>query len=147
MKKNIKNYTTEIPASKTIGEIQVILAKAGAKGIAMEFDDSGSIESLFFKLKVEGKELPFKLPAKPEAVYKVLHAHKQSEWKYGEQRRQNSLDVAWRIVKEWLEMQLTMIELEPAEAAEIFFPYLVTGSNKTLYETMKSTDFLLAEGK
>lgn len=148
MKKTIKNYTTDIAASKTIGDIQILLAKSGAKGIAMDFDNNGNIEALFFKLMVDDKELPFKLPAKPDAVYKVLHSHKRSQGGiHDESRRQNSLNVAWRIVKEWLEMQLTMVELEQAEAAEVFLPYLMTDGNKTLYQSMKTNSFLLPQGE
>ena len=36
MAKNIKNYTTEIPAQRTIMEIQNMLLEAGAVGIAAE---------------------------------------------------------------------------------------------------------------
>lgn len=149
MKKKIRNYTTNIPASTTIGEIQVMLAKSGATGIAMDYDGQGNIKALFFRIVVGNKEMPFKLPAKPEAVYEVLHAHKQGEETYREQRMQNSIDVAWRIVKDWLETQLTLVDLQQAEMAEIFFPYLVVGNNKTLYESSKEMQFenLLPSGK
>jgi hypothetical protein len=40
MKKLIKNYTTDIPVEKTITEIQQILIQNGARGIALEYDES-----------------------------------------------------------------------------------------------------------
>ncbi len=147
MIKNLKNYTTDIAASKTIAEVQEILAKSGARGIAFEYDNSGNIESLFFRLQIEsGKEVAFKLPAKPEAVYKAMFAGMSGEYAYGESRRQKSLNIAWRIMKEWLEVQFTLIKLEQAEAIEIFLPYMVTGQNRTLYQDMKQNQFQLSGG-
>jgi len=149
LKRKIKNYTTGKPAHETIAEIQRMLAEAGATGIAMEFDDSGGIESLFFKMKVDEKEMPFKLPAKPEAVYKILFADMLQKNRYDEDRKQKSLNIAWRIIRDWLDAQLALVKLEQAEAAEIFFPYLLVEDNKTLYEAAKITQFenLLPSGK
>src|SRR3954447_19680989 len=50
MKKLIKNYTTDIPIEKTIAEIQKILAQNGARGIALEYDENGTIKDVFLKL-------------------------------------------------------------------------------------------------
>lgn len=146
--KNIKNYTTTISYSKTIAEIQNLLIEFGALGIAMEYDDSGNITSLFFRLKVNEQILPFKLPARPQAVYNKVHAGKRGHWdkKVVERRMENSKNIAWRIVKDWLEMQLTMIQLDQAEVAEVFLAYLATGENRTLYDDMKSNQFLLPKG-
>lgn len=145
MKSKIKNYTTDVPAHRSIAEIQQILIAAGATGIAMDYGPEGAIKALYFRLMVDGKELPFKLPAKSENVYKILHSDKRVM--YGSQgqkqiaaRKQNALNVTWRIVKDWLEVQLTLIKLEQAEAAEIFFPYLAMG-DKTLYEVAKGSNF------
>jgi hypothetical protein len=45
MKKLIKNYTTDIPAERTIAEIQTILAQNGARGIALEYDERGDVSA------------------------------------------------------------------------------------------------------
>jgi tRNA nucleotidyltransferase/poly(A) polymerase len=57
MKKLIKNYTTDIPVERTIAEIQKILAQNGARGIALEYDESGNIKDIFFKIILNNKEL------------------------------------------------------------------------------------------
>jgi len=145
MKTKLKNYTTDIPANRTILEIQDILAKSGARGIAFEYDNAGNIESLFFRLKIQnGQEISFKLPVKPDAVYKVMFEGVPGERQYGESRRQKSLNISWRIIKEWLEVQFSLIQLNQAEAIEIFLPYMVTGENRTLYQDMKENQFKLA---
>ncbi len=157
MVKTIKNYTTDIPASKTIPEIQDLLAQSGARGIAFEYDGTGNVESLFFRLGldlpvspgVQGnpqKEIAFKLPAKPEAVYNILFGKAPKVARFEENRRQRSLNIAWRIMKEWLELQFTLIKLEQVEAVQLFLPYMVTGQNRTLYQDMKENQFLLPSG-
>lgn len=147
MKKLIKNYTTEIPVEKTITEIHQLLASNGARGIATEYNDDGLITDVFFKIILDGKELPFRLPAKPDQVYKALYEGKQGAGTYYRSRVESSQRIAWRICKTWLEAQITLINLQQAEFEEVFLPYLVTGENKTLYDTMKENQFLLPSGQ
>jgi hypothetical protein len=149
MKKLIKNYTTDVPVERTIAEIQHILAQNGARGIALEYDESGTIKDVFFKIILKNKELPFRLPAKAERVYQALWGEKQ-EWehaRYGAGWRQQAERIAWRICKTWLEAQITLINLEQAKLEEVFLPYLVMPSKKTLFETMEQRGFLLDSGK
>jgi hypothetical protein len=147
MKKLIKNYTTDIPVERTIAEIQKLLAQNGARGIALEYDGRGNIKDIFFKITVSNKELPFRLPAKPERVYQALWGEK-SEWehtRYGEGWRAQAERIAWRICKTWFEAQITLINLEQAKIEEVFLPYLIMPGNKTLFETMERNQFLLPE--
>ncbi len=148
MKKLIKNYTTDIPVDKTIAEIQKILAQNGARGIALDYDEDGTIKDIFFKIILNNKELPFRLPAKAERVYAALHEGTPDHYhrRYGKQWREEAQRIAWRICKTWLEAQITLINLEQAKMEEVFLPYLVMPSNKTLFETMEQNQFLLPSG-
>lgn len=47
---------------------------------------------------------------------------------------------------DWLEAQITHINLDQAKPQEVFLPYLVMPNQKTLYETMEENRFLLPEG-
>src|SRR5580765_2009771 len=137
MNKLIKNYTTEVPVEKTIQEIQNMLVQNGARGIALEYDESGRVKDIFFKILLQNKELPFRLPAKPQLVYAAQHrdALPHVEQRYKEQWEAQAERIAWRICKVWLEAQITLINLEQAKIEEIFLPYLVAGkNNETLYE-------------
>jgi hypothetical protein len=144
MKRKIKDYTTDIAAEKTIIEINAILQRAKVRGVMTEFDDDGQISAIFFRVPTGDRELSFKLPAKPESVYKRLYAGKRSEYRYRKLCLEKSRNIAWRIVKDWLEVQITMIELEQAEVSEVFLPYLlVEDGTVTLFEQMKQKQFLL----
>jgi hypothetical protein len=101
-----------------------------------------------FKIRLNDKELPFRLPAKAERVYRALWGDKQA-WehtRYGEGWRAQAERIAWRICKTWLEAQITLINLEQAKLEEVFLPYLVMPNDKTLFETMEHNQFLLPDG-
>ena len=145
----MKNYTTDVPVEKTMAEIQKLLVENGAKGIALEYDEQGTIKDLFFKIVVQGKELPFRLPAKPDKVYSSLHGGAPSYHhdRYGMHWRTEAERIAWRICKSWLEAQITLIHLEQASIDEIFLPYLIVGkNNENLYEVMKDNHYQLPDG-
>ena len=145
MKKLIKNYTTDVAVERTIAEIQTILAQNGARGIALEYDESGLIKDIFFKIRLHDKDLPFRLPSKPDNVYATLFAGMQYEDRLRNERMKKAEAIAWRICKTWLEAQITLINLEQAKLEEVFLPYLVMPSNKTLFETMDHNQFLLPD--
>ena len=54
--------------------------------------------------------------------------------------------VAWRILKDWVEAQMAIIEAEMASIEEVFLPYLLRGDH-TLYQEIENRGFLLLEGK
>src|SRR5205085_11794884 len=101
MKKLIKNYTTGISVETTIAKIQQILVQNGARGIALEYNEQGSIKDIFFKIILNNKELAFRLPARAEKVYQAFWGEKQKwEYKrYGQGWRQQAERIAWRICK------------------------------------------------
>jgi len=45
--------------------------------------------------------------------------------------------VGWRIIKDWVHSQLSLFEMNYADAVEIFLPYAYDiKTNKTIYEKM-----------
>lgn len=137
-KKLIKGYTTTVPAQQTIVEIQQILAQNGARGIATDFNEDGSIKDVFFKIVVNNQELPFRLPVKVDKVKAILK---------GVADAGKPEDVAWRICKTWLEGQITLINLNQVKIEEVFLPYLVISNDKTLYENLRDNQFSLPSGE
>lgn len=51
--------------------------------------------------------------------------------------------VSWRIVKDWVEAQLAIIESGQAEMGEVFMPYAVTISGETLFKRLSNEPKLL----
>ena len=138
------NYTTKIEAVKTVGEIQGILAAHGATAILIEYGNA-SVTALSFKIETPHGEVGIRLPADPEAVLRVL-ARQQLKTKVRLDHAQ-AVRIAWRIVKDWIEAQLAIIETEMVCLEQVMLPYIITEDGQTLFERMKEQHFLLKEGK
>ena len=128
---NIKNYSTEVPARRSIAEIENMLALFGAEAIMKEFTSDGRVQMLQFKYG----ESVFKLPANINGVKEVLYSGRRSY--HGRDsmkgREDKAYRVAWRIIKDWIHAQLSLIASGQAKPDEIFLPYMFDGK-RTLYE-------------
>lgn len=136
------NYTTTIQADKTAAEVQSILAKHGARAILLNYDNAGYIEALAFKVMTPQGEIAIRLPIQPDAVLQVLERHRvPNRYKNQEQ----AIRIAWRIIKDWVEAQMAILETEMVRMEQIFLPYIVTDSGQTVYEQLLETKFQLPE--
>jgi len=137
----ILNYTTEIRAEKSIGEIQKMLTAHGADTIVIQYAD-GSPGALFFVVPTPYGKIPFRLPANIEAVKRVMERQRVRKKVPSDMASR----VAWRILKDWVKAQMAILETEMVDLQEIFLPYMVS-QNRTLYETMKDYQFQLPQGE
>lgn len=126
----ILNYTTKIDAARTAGEIQAILAKAGASGVAMEYAD-GEPAALGFTMLTQFGPRQFVLPCNVERVQAVLRRQRvpQAMWSIEQARR-----VAWRILKSWVEAQLAIIQTEMVTLDVVMLPYMRTDDGRSVSE-------------
>ena len=53
--------------------------------------------------------------------------------------------VAWRIIKDWIDAQMAVLETEMVEMEEIFLPYVLNKQGQTLYEAFKENQLMLGE--
>lgn len=139
----ILNYSTQVAVTKTVGEIQALLAKHGAKSILIDYDGQGQPVALAFLLATPHGERGFKLPARVEAVWQVLRGGTP----YVPPRlrtREHAARVAWRVLKSWLEAQLALIQTEMVSVLEVLLPYMQVEGNVTVYERLEGQRFQLA---
>src|SRR5689334_22022976 len=94
------NYTTKIEVNKTIAEIQTCLVRHGATGLFSEFEE-GSITALSFKIKVESREISFRLPCDWQPVLQILKKDPKVPGRFC--NKEQAQRVAWRIIKDWVE--------------------------------------------
>lgn len=142
------NYTTQVPAAKTVSEIQGMLACHGARSILTEYDTQGEISGLSFEIVRGSRTLQFRVPVKPDAVLNVLQREKDRNYRMRRIfTRPQAVMIAWRIAKDWTEAQLALLDTEMVELEQIFLPYLILDSGKTLYEGFREAQFQLPEGK
>ncbi len=130
----ILNYTTKINPARTVAEISQILANKGAKSVSTEYapTPSGIPAALLFALDIGGKEFHFRLPCNADGVLVTLRRQRVSP-SYA--TIEHARSVAWRIVKDWVEAQLALVESRQADAGEVFLPYMVEmASGQTMYQ-------------
>ena len=139
----IKNYTTTISVNKTIGEIQGILSKHGATAIMTEYDN-GNVTGLSFKIMTPRGELGIRLPSNTDRVLQVLKNQRKNNNQVKDTFEQAN-KVAWRIIKDWVDAQMAILETEMVEMEQIFLPYVLNNKGKTLYQEFKENQLLLGE--
>jgi hypothetical protein len=142
---NIKNYTSTVSVSSSISKIEHRLAQAKALYITKEYKNEIPV-GMMFQIDIEGIPRTFKLPAKVEKVYDYMIRQKSKGYRKDVQettKRQAQM-TAWKILSDWIDIQVSLIILEQAEAGEIFFPYLYSvKEDKTLYQLAKENNFKL----
>jgi hypothetical protein len=131
----ILNYTTSISAEKSIGEITKCLVKHGANKVVTDFENGLPI-AVTFCLTLNDKLTAFKLPANYNGVLKAM----KNDKKVPKNRctEEQAMKTSWRIIKDWVEAQMAIVEAQLADMAEVFLPYAITKNGNTLYVEMQS---------
>ena len=143
----IMNYTTSIKVSKTLSEIQSLLIKCGAKQILLECGSNPEdITAISFQIFLY-KELHFRLPSNHAGILQSMKMDKKVP--RNKCTKEHAQKVSWRIIKDWLEAQLALIQAELATNIEIFLPYMLIENGQTFYEAFKEMklDTLLLKDK
>lgn len=142
---NLKNYTSTVPASTSITRICRALVEAGATDISQKYDpDTKTCIAISFRVVITG-HIPmfFQLPAKVDPCFNVLwkevkRPHSDTKKKTMEQAERT----AWKIVSDWVDIQLAMLQLQQADLLEVFLPYVYDpAKEKTFYQGLKELNF------
>lgn len=139
----LKNYTSEVPASRSIRWIEDKLIRHGAKQILKEYTADNRLKSVAFIIHVNGIELPFKLPARIAECEKVLRGEVRRPRSETYKRIAEQAErTAWKILADWVDAQMAMIELAQVDLLEVFLPYLFDrASRQTFYQSLQSKGF------
>lgn len=143
----LMNYTTRIEATRSIGEIQEVLQRAGARRMAVEWDADRRPCALTFGMPaaVRGPQRAgppalddYRLPVNVPAVHRTLEGqYERGDWpdRRGPPQRDQAERVAWRLLKDWLEAQWAVVSAGLVTADEVLFPYLIDAqTGQTVYE-------------
>ena len=79
------------------------------------------------------------MPARIERIYVVLKNDRAVPRKL--KTTEQAARVARRIVKDWIEAQLALVEAEQAEMVEVFLPYAQDQTGQTPYESLEAKNF------
>jgi hypothetical protein len=103
------------------------------------------ITALVFHFEIEGRRVAIRVPANAEGCYQTLlkeHRLKVRRMNPGteERIREQANRTAWRLVQDWVDVQISMIVMRQAEFLEVFLPYVWDGK-QTLFESFKGGGF------
>lgn len=152
------NYTTKIDPDKTAAEIAKCLSMHGASAVMTEYDPVDNyVTALSFKIKINDREMAFRLPSDWKPVYEILIKGKRRPNSYytgsrslahwESEHRLQAVRTAWRIIKDWVEAQMALVETQMVTTAQVFLPYAVMPNGKTLSENVAANpQFLLDKG-
>jgi hypothetical protein len=135
----IKNYSTTIDPMKTAAEVQALLARKGARSVHVLYDN-GAPEAIEFSIIVREKVVEFRLPANHLRLFEIIKKDRNVPLKnrtVAQARR-----IAWRVLKDWVDAQLAIIEIGMVDLEEVFMPYAITNDGRTLYDAFKSGHLL-----
>jgi hypothetical protein len=139
----ILNYTTQIDVYKTVAEIEKILSEHGVMSIMKQYED-GQVVSLSFLIDDGEKKIPVRMPIRVDECLKVMQKQKKEHPKMQiKATKEQASKVAWRIMKDWIEVQMALLEINMVRFEEIFLPYIETTDGKTIYEKLEERKFLL----
>lgn len=132
----VLNYTTKVPAPTTIGEVQALLVKGGARSVSMTYDEHGRAAGISFVVETGYGVRSFLLPVPDlrkigEIILREVPRDKQRPYMREPAQAER---VAWRIVKDWLEAQLAIIKIEAVALDQVMLPYMTDDAGRTVYD-------------
>lgn len=134
----ILNYSTKVDPHRSVNEIQKILGAKGCRSISIDYDASGNPQAVCFLLVVGDNEVYFRLPRNAEGVLAALKKAKNAgdlRMSWSDITKERAEWISWRIVKDWVEAQMALIEAGQAQMAEVFLPYAVTNQlGQTMFQ-------------
>lgn len=144
----ILNYSTEVPPERTVAEITQLLVRKGARSITTDYAADNRITAVTFLMVVGENAVRFQLPANVDGVARAMlrdkpwnsSRHRGGKAAYERKVEVRARWVAWRILKDWCEAQIALIESGQADVAQVFMPYAVEVSGRTMYELFVETN-------
>jgi len=151
----LKNYTSDVPISTTIMRIEQTLIRCGVTGIEKDYRPDSSVVAITFKIELEeGKPMRVRLPANVKEAQEALYRDYMGDdllpdgkVVYGSRKRRTLEDfrdqaerTSWKIIQDWVEVQMSMIQMKQADFREVFLPYFWDG-RQTFFGRIKESGF------
>lgn len=138
------NYTTTVSVTKTSAEVAQILAKAGARQVLTEYGPAGQPVGVAFAIDTPTGLQRYHLPVDVGAIQGVLKADRKIAPRY--KTAEHAERVGWRILKDWLEAQLAIIESQMVTFDQVMLPYMASPDGRTVYDLYLDQQLALTEG-
>lgn len=125
-------HTTKVPPEQTAGQITGLLVQLGADDISTKIEE-GRIAGMSFTVQIEGQRLAYRLPIRWRPVYEQMLKEREAARRTSKPLEPEvvanieaqSRRTAWRIVLEWLKVQMAFVETGARNALEVFMADLI----------------------
>lgn len=155
MNKFLKNYTSDVPVAKTIYNIEQVLIRCGVTGIAKEYHPNADVAAVSFFLDLPNGRMSVRLPANVETAQDALwldyagdDLKPDGQLKWDSRKRMNrdsfkhqAERTAWKIIQDWVEVQMSMIQMKQADPIQVFLPYMMVSAKQNYFEALKDSQF------
>ena len=147
----VKNYTSGVPANRSLMLIEEMLINIGATNISKSIDVNKEVDGIVFMISVNNKSMLFKLKARTEEVYKSLFKKERNtrgRQPDKDKQREQAKRTAWKLLYDRVSMDATDILLGQMELMEIFLSRAYDiEKDQTFFEMVKESGFKqLSEG-
>lgn len=138
----LKNYTSLLSPEKSIMQIEKKLVEIGALHIAKSYEN-GRPSGIMFQIQNKDGPRSFKLPANIKAITEIMLSKIKRPQPGTQGRiREQAERTGWKVLLDWVEVQITMILIGRREVTEVFLPYLYDfQKDETLYQKLISGGF------
>ena len=155
----LKNYTSDVAVHVTIARIEAVLLRCRVSGITKEYGPNGEMLALIFHIpSPNGQPLAIRLPANEEAALRALWLDYVGDDKlsadgntimYNGRKlkkkahfREQARRTAWKMMQDWIEVQMSMIQMQQADQLQVFLPYIWDSANQvSFYDRAKANGF------
>jgi hypothetical protein len=142
----LRNYTSKVPAVKSIATLEKRLISAGARVVTKFIGRSETCEGLLFQLPLNNNPVTFRLPARVDAVYQRLVKGVRGPLNAARRQglRAQAERTAWKTLDELVQLHLDMIELGQTDLLESFLSHSYNQqTGTTLYEQVVAGELKL----
>jgi hypothetical protein len=122
----ILNYTTKIDPWKTVNEVEQIMSKHNVSHFSIKNEGSWPV-ALSFTINHLNQPLNFLLPCNHEGVLECMKRDRKIP--KSSKTREQALRTSWRIIKDWVEAQLAIVDAEIMPIQEVFMSRLIINSS------------------
>lgn len=153
----LKNYTSDVAPHITINRIEQVLIRCGVMGITKQYvGTNGEIAAITFQLETPRGSTAVRLPADKARALDALWAdytegctltEKGDTVDWPRSKKKRKLDfaeqaerTAWKLVQDWVEVQMSMIQMKQADTLQVFMAYVYDG-RRTYYEALRESGF------
>lgn len=150
----LKNYTSDVPVSESIRRIEHVLIQCGVKNIGKEYGLDQKVVALTFTIEDDGRPWLIRLPAKEKEAAEALWVDYmgtdllpdgQIKWSSRKNKKKDAFvkqgeRTAWRVAKDWVEVQMSLVQLGQVTPLQVFLAYAWDGK-RTYYDALKDSGY------